>query len=123
MVSLIRVGRRGASTLGCLFSLMITMVVLYYALNIGRVWWRYYELLDRMESSARFASSTPDDEILRNLQAEVREIGLPLEAARFQIVRRQAPREITITTEYRERVELPFVHRTFTFKPSVHQRL
>ena len=123
MVSGSRGRRTGASTLGCLFSLLITVVILYYAVNIGHVWWRYYELLDRMESSARFAASTPDETILRQLRAEVQNIGLPPEAGRFRITRRMAPRDITISTKYSEKVELPFVHRSFEFTPTVTKPL
>lgn len=115
--------RRGASTLGCLFSILITAVILYYGVNLGRVWWRYWEILDRMKSAARFAITQPVPETLRRLQADAEEIGLPAEAKRFQIKRVQAPPSITISTEYHEKVELPFLHRTIAFKPSVTQRL
>ncbi len=114
---------RGASTLGCLFSILMTALVLYYGINIGQVWWRYWEILDRMKSAARFAITQPAPETLRRLQADVEEIGLPAEAKRFQIQRVQGPPSITIKTEYRERIELPFVHRIVIFKPSVTQRL
>jgi hypothetical protein len=114
---------RGASTVGCLFSLLITAVVLYYGVNLGRVWWRYWELLDRMKSAARFAINQQDGETLRRLQGDVDEIGLPAEAKQFKIVRSRTPPSIMISTGYREKVELPFVHRTFAFAPSVTQRL
>jgi hypothetical protein len=115
--------RRGASTVGCLVWLIITLVVLYYGANIGKIWWRYYELVDRMKTAARFAGVQTNDQILRQLQTDAREIGVPAEATRFKIARTEVPRSITITTEYRERVDLPLVHRTFAFRPSVNQRL
>ncbi|MEZ4456540.1 MAG: hypothetical protein R2882_08335 [Gemmatimonadales bacterium] len=115
--------RRGTSTLGCLFSLLITVVVVYYALNAGRVLWRFYELRDRMESAARFAANQTDEQILRQLRADAVDIGVPSTAQRFQINRIRNPRQITISTTYEETIELPFVHRKVVFKPSVTQRL
>jgi hypothetical protein len=113
---------RGASTLGCLFSILITMVVLYYGVNVGRVWWRYYELVDRMQSAARFAITRPVPETMRRLQADVEALDLPAEAKKFKIQRVQATGVISITTTYQEIIEFPFVRRTVTFNPSVSQR-
>ncbi len=114
---------RGKSTLGCLFSILLTAVVVYYGTNLGRVWWRYWELIDRMKSAGRFAINQPDPETLRRLQADADEIGLPAEAKAFKITRSRTPPSIAISTEYHEKVELPFVHRVFIFKPSITQRL
>ncbi|MBM4188256.1 MAG: hypothetical protein FJ206_13220 [Gemmatimonadetes bacterium] len=114
--------RRGASTLGCLFSLLITLVVLYYGMNVGRVWWRYYEILDRMKSAARFAQNQTDAAILSRLQADADEIGLPPAARQFRIQRSRGPAGMTISIRYSEKIELPFVHRSVEFAPSVSQR-
>ncbi|MHB1328433.1 MAG: hypothetical protein ACYC2K_09550 [Gemmatimonadales bacterium] len=116
-------GRRGASTTGCLFSLLVTAVVVYYGLNLGQVWWRYYELLDRMKSAARFANVNTDAQILSQLQGDAAELSIPGSPLRFRVVRTQNPNAISISTSYTEQVELPFVHRTLSFKPSVNQRL
>ena len=98
------------------------MVVLYYGMNFGRVWWRYYEIVDRMKSAARYAPTQTNADILRRLHADADEIGLPPEAKRFQIQRTQGPLSITIKTDYSEKVELPFAHKTFTFRPAITQR-
>lgn len=113
---------RGASTLGCLFSLLITLVVLYYGINLGRVWWRYWELIDRMKTAALFATTQPVPETIRRLQNAVDEIGLPPDAKRFKIQRIEGISTIIISTEYQEKVELPFMHRAIRFKPTVTQR-
>ena len=42
------VSRRGASSLGCLFSLLLFVGALYYGVNIGELFFRYYRLLDEM---------------------------------------------------------------------------
>ena len=114
---------RGTSTLGCLVSLVVTFVVLYYGNRVGRVWWRYLELKDRMSQAARFAGSHTDQDILRELQGDVAEIGAPAEAAKFRIVRIEVPRAITIETAYSELIDVPLIRRTIRLKLSVNQRL
>ena len=41
--------RRGASSSGCLLSLLVFVAALYYAVNIGEVYFRYYRLVDEMQ--------------------------------------------------------------------------
>lgn len=110
---------RGASTLGCLFSIMILMVVLYYAVDIGRVYWDYYKFQDEMRTSARFAQTQSDDQIRKHLRDVARELGLPSEAQRIIIRRSQSPRNITIRSQYVVDIELPFTHKTLVLRPSV----
>ncbi len=110
---------RGASSTGCLFSLLIFVGALYYGVNIGEVYFRYYRLLDEIETQARLASALDDGTIQRRLQAAVQEIGLPDAAANVRIVRRGSPREIQISTQYSETVDLPLFHHTFQLHPNV----
>jgi len=111
-------GPRGASTTGCLVSLLIFVAVLYYGVNIGEVYFRYYRLLDEMKTQARLAAALDNDTIQRHIQAAVQDIGVPAEAGtELTITRRPAPREITIETTYRESVHLPLFNHTFRFNP------
>ena len=60
--------RRGASTLGCLVMLLLVAAGVYFGVNVGEVYWRYYEyqddiaqqvaleLADRLTSEAFFES-------------------------------------------------------------------
>jgi len=112
---------RGASSTGCLFSLLIFVAALYYGVNIGEVYFRYYRLLDEIETQARLASALDDGTIQRRLQAAVQEIGLPDAAGNVRIVRRGSPREIQIYTQYSETVDLPLFHHTFQLHPNVTQ--
>ncbi len=114
---------RGVSSIGCLFSLLIVVVVFYYGIDIGRAYWDYYKLLDQMKVSARFAQTQTDDQILRTLRGTVDELGLPDQAKRFVIRRIQSPRVIRIRTEYNVQIELPFTVRVLTMKPEVEARL
>ena len=109
--------RRGASTIGCLISLLLFAAVVYYGINIGRVYLRYYQLQDTMRSNARLAPSLTDAVIRRRLVDRVEELGLPDSAEKFIIRRSGRPRNITIETGYSESVDLPLFKHTFNFHP------
>jgi len=111
-------GRRGASTTGCLVSLLILVAVLYYGVNIGEVYFRYYRLLDEIKTQAQLAAALDNGTIQRRIQAAILDIGIPEAAgAGLTITRRPTPREITIETTYRESVHLPLFNHTFQFHP------
>ena len=107
-------GRRGGSTLGCLFSLLLFAAALYYGVHIGEVYLGYYRLLDAMRFQAHMAPTIRDDAVIdRRLTAAADSIlG---QRPRFRIDRR--PRRITIQTEYSDRVDLPFFKHTFLLHP------
>jgi len=108
---------RGASTTGCLFSLLIFSACLYYGVHIGEVYFRYYRLLDEMDSQARLAPGLDNGTIQRRIALVARDIGLPDSAGQVVILRSMSPRQISIETDYSETVELPFFLHTFTFHP------
>ena len=117
-------GRRGASSTGCLVSLLLFVGVLYYGVNIGEVWFRYYRLVDEMKTQARLAAALDDGTIRRRVQAAITDIGVPDSAGgRVVIVRSASPREIRIETSYSESVSLPLFHHTFKFHPKASQPL
>lgn len=117
--------RRGASSSGCLLSLLIFVAVLYYGVNIGEVYFRYYRLLDEMQTQTRLAAGLDDGTIQRRIQAAIEEIGLPDSAGtrQLRIRRSAAPREIVIETYYSEFVSLPLFNHTFSFHPRASQPL
>src|SRR2546422_8677273 len=84
MVSLPRwrraLGRRGASSTGCLISLLVFVALLYYGVNIGEVYFRYYRLLDEMQSQARLAAALDDGTICRPPPAPAPDNGGPQDA-------------------------------------------
>ncbi len=111
--------RRGASMTGCLVSLVVTIIAVYYGMQVGRVYYRFYAIKDKIDSAALFAQTEPTEQILRNLRQAADEIGLPPAAKNFQIRRTDVyPRTITISTVYTENLNLPFVKKTVTFKTS-----
>jgi hypothetical protein len=111
--------RRGGSTLGCLFSLVLFLGALYYGVHIGQVYLRFYRLQDAMRFQAHMAPTTEDAVIHRRLQATADSIlG---QQPRFRIGRTRT--RITIQTEYSDRVELPFFKRTFRLRPHAESPL
>ena len=117
--------RRGASSSGCLLSLLIFVAVLYYGVNIGEVYFRYYRLLDEMQTETRLAAGLDDGTIRRRIQAAIEDIGLPDSAGgrQLQIRRTAQPREIVVETRYSEAVSLPFLTHSFNFHPRASQPL
>ena len=104
------------------FSLLLLAVVVYYGVPVVGMYWDYYRLTDEMRTSARFAQTTTDEEILRRLRAKVGELELPAEANRFTIRRTPMPAVVVIQTEYHQTVELPFHQRQITFRPRAEAR-
>jgi len=122
MVTPARSRNRGASTIGCLFTILIFVAVLYYGIDIGRIYWNYYRLEDEMQTSARFASTRSDEQIIKHLVGVSQDLGLPPEAQRFSIRRSQQPPVVTIKTSYHVELELPFRRRTLVMRPEVAVR-
>lgn len=109
--------RRGGSNLGCLISLALFVGALYYGINIGEVYIRYYQLNEEMRSAARLAPSLNDQVIRRRLVDKADQLALPPEASRFKIRRTGRPHVIVIETSYSETLDLPFFRHTFEFHP------
>jgi hypothetical protein len=120
----VRRDRRGASTMGCLLSLLVLVAVLYYGVNIGEVYFRYYRILDEMQTQARVAAALDNGTIQRRIASAIQEIGLPDDASsNLQITRSASPREITIETDYAETVKLPLFVHTFHLHPKATEPL
>jgi hypothetical protein len=122
MVTPRRLAPRGTSRIGCLVSLALFAAALYYGIEVGRMYWRYYELRDEMARVARLAPNTSDEAIRRTLLSRIEALGLPDEARRVVVRRSGPPSQIHISTEYRETLHLPFGSaRHITFRPRVEQ--
>lgn len=115
--------RRGSSTLGCLVSLALFVAALYYGVNIGEVYIRYYQLLDEMQSQARLAPGLSDAVIRRRILDRVDELGLPDEAQNVTVTRSARPARIVIETRYSETLHLPLVTPTFHLHPRAEEGL
>jgi hypothetical protein len=114
-------GRSGASKLGCLVALALFVGALVYGSRVGRIYYRYYSLVDDMKQAARFAQTTTDEAIRANLVYNIDQLAIPTEAKRRLVISRtETPQRILIRTEYRETFELPFVEpRIIVLRPKV----
>ena len=107
--------RRGASSIGCLFGVLLLAAVVYFGVNVGEAYWRFYQFRDDMQVEARFAGHNTNDVILTRLRAAADSLGLP-EAAGHVIIRRVRG-VISIESSYDEPVELPGHVRELHFHP------
>ena len=107
----------GRTRLGCLFALLLLTAALYFGVNVGEVYWRYYRYQDAMQQEARFAQLRSDQSIRGRLSAVAMSLGLPDGARQLTIQRDDRTRRIGIGADYSERVELPGFVRTFRFSP------
>jgi hypothetical protein len=116
-------GRAGKVRWGCLFSLALLGVVIYYGIPASRSFIQYYRMKDEMQAQANFAVNIGDDAILRRLRAKADELTLPREAREIVIRRRSRPREVVITTSWPDTLRLPFYRVPITFRPEVRAGL
>lgn len=107
--------RRGASTLGCLFSLLVVAAVIYFGVNVGGVYWRFYQYQDDMRQEVRFAASTTNGAMLTRLKAAADSLQLPEDASDISIIRQG--KTIMVESDYLDRVELPMLVREIHFHP------
>ena len=107
--------RRGSSSLGCLFTLLVLAAIGYFGVNIGEVYFRYFQYKDAMRQEVRFAAHNSDAVIVRHLRDQADSLSLP-EGARNVVVQRDG-RHIEIEAEYYEHIELPLTVREVYLNP------
>lgn len=106
--------RRGASSLGCLFTLLIVAVVIYFGVNIAEVYWRYYQFQDDMAQEVKFSAHATDEAIRNRLKAAADSLDLPDDAHDISIQRSRTM--ISVESEYDEQIELPMYVRAVHFR-------
>jgi hypothetical protein len=111
------VRRDGRSALGCLLLLLVLVAVGYFAVNVGEVYFRFYQFRDSMEQTARFAAHYDDETIRQRLRSAADSLNLPESARQIQVRRRE--HYIVIWTEYFDHIELPGYVREVRFNPRV----
>ena len=109
------VTRRGASKIGCLFSLLLVAAILYFGVNAFEKYYLYLQYKDAMAQEIRFRSFLPNDKIKENLRAVVDSLGLPEDAGIITITREKGL--MTIEAHYEELIELPGYKREVHFEP------
>ena len=118
-------GRAGKGSSGCLLTLVVFGVVIYFGLPVAEVYVRQYTFSEEMRTDARLATGLTDAVIRRRLIDKADELGLPPEAIKNLKIRRTgaSDRRITIDTEYAETVKRPFFTYTFTIQPHAEESL
>ena len=105
----------GRSSAGCLLTLLFVAAAIYFGLNIGEVYWRFYEFRDAMKQEVRFARQIPDERIRLRLVALADSLGLPEQASDVVITR--TSNTISVSADYTERVEFPMFARSIRLRP------
>jgi hypothetical protein len=116
-------GRSGKVRWGCLFSLAVLGLCIYYGIPIGQSFIQYYRMKDEMQVQANFAVNIGDDAIRRRLSAKADELKLPADARRVSIRRRSRLREVVISTSWPDTLNLPLYRFPITFRPEVRAGL
>jgi hypothetical protein len=107
--------RRGITSLGCLFTILVVAAIVYFGVTIGEHYFRFYQYQDAIRQEVRFAAHNNDNQISRHLREQADSLGLP-EAAGEVTIQRDG-RHIEIESEYYDRIELPMFVREVRFNP------
>jgi hypothetical protein len=107
--------RRGITSLGCLFSILVVAAIVYFGVTIGEHYFRFYQYQDSIRQEVRFAAHNNDSQITKHLRERADSLGLP-EAAGEVTIQRDG-RHIEIESEYYEHIELPMFVREVRFNP------
>ncbi len=107
--------RRGTGKLGCLVTLMVMAAGVYFAVNVGEVFWNYYVFQDRMRTMAAYASMRSDGAIRNRLVALADSLDLPESAYNVHV--RRVPHAIFIWADYSQHIELPGFVYELHFNP------
>ena len=113
--------RRGAGTLGCLFSIFIVVAIGYFATHFGEAYLRAYRFEDAMQGELKVAGTKGNDEIIARLHMVADTLEIPEEGHAIVIVR--SGRNIAIWADYIEAVEFPFGIRNLHLKPHAFGRI
>jgi hypothetical protein len=107
--------RPGFTKMGCLFVLLLMAATVYFGLPVGETYFRYLEYKDRMKVELRFRGGLPNERIARNLKMAADSIGLPEEAGKVLITRKDG--QVTVEADYEEIIHLPGYQKALRFQP------
>ena len=112
--------RRGATKMGCLFTLLIMAAIGYFGGNAGEKYWRFYNYEDAMKQEVQFRAQQPIPQLRNRLRLIADSLGLPEDAGIVSIKR--TAHEIFIEAHYDEVIELPGYRREIHFEPKAQGR-
>jgi len=107
--------RRGASALGCLLTLAVIAIVIYFGADVAGAYWRAYQYQDAMRQQMQFAARSPNETIIGHLRATADTLDLPDEARKIAVHR--TPGSVKIEASYAVHVVFPLFAHDFRFHP------
>lgn len=110
-------GCRGASSMGCLFFLLIAGVVGYVGFKVGEAYWNYFEVRQKTREVLNWAAASPpktETEIMQRVIVKAVEVGVELSPRNIQIM--QTPDTLTIIVSWSQEVEFPYYTLPLNFK-------
>jgi hypothetical protein len=99
---------QGASTLGCLFFLIVIGAAGYVGLKVGTVYWDYFEVRHKIRETLNWAiagQAKTDAEISQKVTSFVRQAGLELKPRDVKIT--HTGEDLTITVSWKREIEFP----------------
>lgn len=111
------------SRTGCLLWILVFVAAGYFAVEIGGIYLRKWQMADEVRTQATFAPSLTDETIERRLLDKVEQLGLPPQARRIAIRRIDQPERIQIRMSYPEVIEFPFFVRIIELTIDIEQSL
>jgi hypothetical protein len=103
--------------MGCLIPLLLLALAIYFAIDFGEAYFRFYQFKDAMGQEARFATTRTDDQINGHLRSLADSLSMPPGAELISIERTQT--SITISSDYDEVIKLPMnKEQVIHFHPS-----
>ena len=117
-----RKGERGGARLKAVLWLLILFAVIYVGAKLVPVFFANYELLDKMQTEARFATVNRKsvEEIRDVIYREIQDQDIP--ARREDIHVESSPRGVRISVEYTVTLDLKVYQLQLHFKPSTENR-
>lgn len=109
--------RRGASKMGCLFSILIVAAICYFGIDFGQAFWTNAEYKDEMKQEIKYHSDQADDQIRAHMKLVADSLGLPEDAGAVTVTRDPSTRSIEIDAQYDVTVKLPGYQRVLHFAP------
>jgi len=113
------IGRRGATTMGCLVFILIAGVMVYVGVRVGEAYWNSFEVRHKIREALNWAvagSPKSEGEIIQKVITNVTQVGLELPPQSIQIS--QTPDTLTITASWGQEVEFPYYTLPLNFTTS-----
>jgi hypothetical protein len=110
-----------------MFILLLLFIVIHIGVKLAPMYIDAEAMKDEMSAKARFAQTTKDEEILRDLAYKAKELGLPLGLDDFKLLRDDTSQRMKISTAWN--VELHFFFdiyplytvKTYHFAPVIEE--